>query len=505
MSTWDGPLGVFDLETTGVDTDTARIVSACIAVLDADGGPTARWDWLLDPGVEVPEAASAVHGITTERARSEGRRAEAAIGEIAQTIRVLLAQGVPLVVYNAPYDLTLLDRECRRHGLPPIAEPAPVIDPLVIDKALDRYRKGKRILEATAEVYGVELDGAHDAAADAICAGRVAQALARRYPEDLDLSVADLHGRQEIWYVEQAANFEEYVRTKPGRERYVADRSWPVRPVGDPNTFVDTQPIPPLPPQPGRVPILDFSEIQNRALPQAEAVPQAEDLRRSGASPRQAPSVPLADLVGALSIEDEIDVDFGGRVEPDVEGEETPEPSVDEADSIEEKAEPDVEPEPVPAAEPDPAPATPSDAPRVTTVLRLAAAIVTDPAGRALLVRKRGTERFMQPGGKVEPGESAVETLTRELREELGLELDPDKVEYLGIFRAEAANEPDTLVSAAVFALVTDQEVAAQAEIDEILWIDSAEVDVPLAPLSSEQLLPLWQERRESASGGGLF
>ena len=496
MSTWDGPLGVFDLETTGVDTDTARIVSACIAVLDADGEVTVRWDWLIDPGVEVPEAASAVHGITTERARAEGRPAESAIAEIAQTLRVLFSQGVPLTVYNAPYDLTLLDRECRRHELTPIEATAPVIDPLVIDKAVDRYRKGKRTLEATAEFYGVELDGAHDAGADAICAGRLAQEIARRYPDELDLGLADLHGRQEIWYVEQAQSFEQYVRAKPGREDYVADRSWPIRPVGDPNTFVDTQPIPPLPPQPGRVPILDFSQFQ-RELPSAPTE-----------APRQAPSVPLTDLVGALSIEDELDVEFGDGAEPDVESDETPEPSAEAP--LENDAGPEPEPEPLVESEPDvdevppPAPAA-AEAPRATTVLRLAAAIVTDPAGRALLVRKRGTERFMQPGGKVEPGESAVETLTRELREELGLELDPEKAEYLGIFRADAANEPDTLVSAAVFALVTDQELEAQAEIDEIRWIDSTEVDFPLAPLSSEQLLPLWRERREAASGSGLF
>jgi DNA polymerase-3 subunit epsilon len=490
VSTWDGPLGVFDLETTGVDTDTARIVSACIAVLDADGAVTARWDWLIDPGIEVPAGASAVHGITTDRARAEGRPAEVAIAEISQTLRVLLAQGVPLTVYNAPYDLTLLDRECRRHDVAPLEAPAPVVDPLVIDKAVDRYRKGKRTLEVTAERYGVALEGAHDAGADAIAAGRVAQALGRAFPEELGDSAADLHGRQEIWYVEQARSFEEYVRTKPGREAYVADRSWPVRPVGDPNTFVDTQPIPPLPPRPGQVPIVDFSDFDRRMLGAARAehdVPQA-------------PEVPVATLIESLTVVEEVEIGAGAEPdasEPEISAPEAPEPEVSAPDDVEPEAEPAAD---EPSA-PEPASAEANAAPRATTVLRLAAAIVTDPAGRCLVVRKRGTELFMQAGGKVEQGESALETLTRELREEVGLELDPEQAEYLGIFRASAANEPDTLVSAAVFAVAGPDDLEPLGEIEELRWIDSADTELPLAPLTRDELLPLWDQRRSSADG----
>jgi DNA polymerase-3 subunit epsilon len=150
MSSWADRLGVFDLETTGVDVETARVVTACIAVLDAEGRVVQRWDWIADPGVEIPEAAAAVHGITTERARAEGRASELVIAEITQTLRTLFGLGVPVVVYNAPYDLSLLDRECRRNELEPLDDPAPVIDPLVLDKQVDTYRKGKRTLEVAA-------------------------------------------------------------------------------------------------------------------------------------------------------------------------------------------------------------------------------------------------------------------------------------------------------------------------------------------------------------------
>jgi len=433
MTNW-GRLAVFDLETTGVDIETARIVSACIAVLDANGVVESRWDWLADPGVEIPAGASAVHGITTERARALGRPAGQVIGEVAQSLRVLFGLGIPLVVYNAPYDLSLLDRECRRHLLEPLVPPTPVIDPLVIDKAVDKYRKGKRTLEITAELYGVRLEGAHDAGADAVAAGRVAQALLRAYPLEVDVPAAELHLRQVSWYAEQAASFADFIRREKGDLGFVADSAWPVRPLEHASSVLDTQPQPAPEPRPSRtVPYLDF---ETGAL--ELAIPEL-----ALEAPRHA-SIPFVP------------------------------PSFSE----------------VYAAAPPPV--RPS-------VLRVAAGIITDPAGRTLLVRKRGTSMFMQAGGKIEKGESALDALQRELREELGLELDLDATEYLGSFRAEAANEENTVIRAEVFAVQTTLGFIASGEIEELVWIDTDEpAGISLAPLTRDTVLPLWMSRRSA-------
>lgn len=225
---WFETLGVFDLETTGIDVETSRVVSANVSVIGPDGVILQRQDWLADPGVEIPPQASAVHGITTERARAEGRPAAEVIGEIIGAIRSIFERGLALTVYNAPYDLTLLNREALRHGVAPLALPAPVIDPLVIDKAVDRYRKGKRTLEAAALVYGVELTDAHDAGADAIAAGRVAQAMAAKHPAELGIDVHELHRRQTDWSAEQSANFADYMRRTHNPD-FVETAGWPER------------------------------------------------------------------------------------------------------------------------------------------------------------------------------------------------------------------------------------------------------------------------------------
>lgn len=228
MSNWSDTLAVFDLETTGIDVETSRIVSATVAVIDRAGEVLERVDWLLDPGIEIPAQATNVHGITTEYAAENGRGAAEGVAEIVATIREHLGRGLPLVAYNAPYDLTLLNRESLRHGVFPLVAPSPVVDPLVIDKAVDRYRKGKRTLEVTSAFYGVSLDDAHDSGADAIAAGRVAQAIARAHAAKLPVTVSELHDLQAKWSLEQAESFQAYMRRERDPE-FVASGGWPER------------------------------------------------------------------------------------------------------------------------------------------------------------------------------------------------------------------------------------------------------------------------------------
>lgn len=216
----------FDLETTGRDPQQALIVTATLVMVDASGRAASSAEWLVDPGVPIPAEAAAVHGVSTERAQAEGMGAGRAVREITETLRDLFAAGIPVVAFNAVYDFTVMDREARRHGVEPL-EPMPVIDPFVLDRQVDRYRKGKRTLGAAAEHYGVRLDDAHTSAADALAAVEVADVIARRHPQ-LDVPLADLHTQQARWKAEHAASFEEYLRRKDPAA--TVSRAWPVEP-----------------------------------------------------------------------------------------------------------------------------------------------------------------------------------------------------------------------------------------------------------------------------------
>jgi 8-oxo-dGTP pyrophosphatase MutT (NUDIX family) len=125
--------------------------------------------------------------------------------------------------------------------------------------------------------------------------------------------------------------------------------------------------------------------------------------------------------------------------------------------------------------------------------IHVSAAVIVDDRGHALVVRKHGTTRFMQPGGKPEAGESAAATLIRELEEELALQVDEADLVPLGTFVSAAANEPDHRVVADAFALrAQPADVVVQAELAELRWLEPGDwTSVPLAPLSSEHLLPI--------------
>ncbi len=225
---WSKRLAVFDLETTGLDLREARIVTACAVEIDEDGQVVGRnKEWLANPGIDIPLAASNVHGITSEIAKANGRQAKDVVAELIETLNGFFSDGVPVVAYNAPYDFTILHFEALRHGLDPIVEPRPVIDPMVLDKFVDTYRPGKRTLKVAAEVYGINLEDAHNATADAVAAGRVAQAIARKYADRLPADVVELHNAQVEWSNSQDDSYEKFRRgTVPD---FTVQRGWPVK------------------------------------------------------------------------------------------------------------------------------------------------------------------------------------------------------------------------------------------------------------------------------------
>lgn len=254
MTPWpDLRLAAFDCETTGIDPFTARIVTGAVAFVGGDLEPDTV-SMLADPGVEIPAEATAVHGVSTQHARANGIPAPAVIASLVNTI-ASRPEGSAVVCMHARYDLTVLECEARRHGLVPLSERGPlhVVDIRVLDLWLDKYRAGKRTLVDLCREYGARIDSAHDAAADAVAAARVAwwighevdvfrrgrsreevrELLALRKEWDhVRHDLPKLHEAQARWAAEQAADLEAHFAAKGEPERVA--REWPIlrAPVG---------------------------------------------------------------------------------------------------------------------------------------------------------------------------------------------------------------------------------------------------------------------------------
>lgn len=214
----------FDLETTGVDPSTARIVTAAF-VESVDRSRT----WLADPGVAIPEPARAVHGITTEFAQANGAPVADVVAELCTFLAGLKAEDAVVVGHNIVYDLSVMAAEVKRHQ-PQIDLAAllpTIIDTFVLDKRIEQFRRGKRTLTETAKRWKVTLLDAHDAAADALAALDISRALAESSEEIANLTRDEIMAAQGDWKRAQAADLQSWLRRK-GNTEAVVDGSWPM-------------------------------------------------------------------------------------------------------------------------------------------------------------------------------------------------------------------------------------------------------------------------------------
>ncbi len=227
----DAPLASLDLETTGRDPASDRILAIALFRQQDAGTPTPIVDTLVDPGsdVAIPPEAAAVHGITRERLTAEDAPPlDAVLLEVHAALCDLAADGIAVVIYNAPFDWPFLAAELARLDPPRHLPACALVDPLVLDRHVDRYRKGKRTLEAAAEHYGVALDDAHEASADALASLGVARAIGHTYPDIGGLSPQELHALQVQAHNVWKDSFNAYLR-RLDADRDPVTGTWPGR------------------------------------------------------------------------------------------------------------------------------------------------------------------------------------------------------------------------------------------------------------------------------------
>lgn len=231
MGGWlTGELLGLDLETTGVRRHGDVPVSFAL-VRVAGGRVLGRRSGLVDPGRAIPAGATAIHGITTERARREGIGLPRAVELLAEGVLAAGEAGVPVVGMNLSYDLSMLDHQLRRctgGGLLEAGWGGPALDVLVLDRRLDRYRPGTRRLGSLCTHYGVTLTSAHEAGADAEAAVAVLLALCDRFPELTAIELGELTRLQAGWHREWVARAAARRAETGGGPLEVGAEEWPV-------------------------------------------------------------------------------------------------------------------------------------------------------------------------------------------------------------------------------------------------------------------------------------
>jgi len=213
-----GQIVVMDTETTGTDVEKDRIITCFVGVMSvATGEIFEKWSWFINPGIDISEGATAVHGITNEDVTLSGQDPKEAIFQIIQRLDILQRRGLACVAMNCAFDYTIIDRETLRHW-PNIRafEPKLVFDPMVFDRAVDKFRKGSRKLVDLAAHYGVPVEtNAHDAEADCRMAGRVAIKLLG-HSRLAELTMSEVHAKLILTHRNNNLSLASYWATNKG-------------------------------------------------------------------------------------------------------------------------------------------------------------------------------------------------------------------------------------------------------------------------------------------------
>lgn len=200
MSWLDGRMVPIDTESTGTDPTEARIVQVTVG-LSIRPGDWNPWTCVVNPGVPIPEAAAKIHGYTDERVEAEGVDPRQAL-EIAWGMLDDAAYlSEPVVAHNAAFDLTLLDREFRRHLGKQLPAGLIVLDTLCLFRRFD-WTTGGRSLGKLAERHGIVFP-AHDAEADALASLRLLHILGGMNDVLPLIEPTALHEAQIGWWAQQ--------------------------------------------------------------------------------------------------------------------------------------------------------------------------------------------------------------------------------------------------------------------------------------------------------------
>jgi DNA polymerase III alpha subunit (gram-positive type) len=203
----DAVWNIIDVETTGIDPKNHRVIE-CAVVKMQHGAELYRWSQVFNPGREIELIITESTGITPEQL-VEAPPIRLFLDHIDQCL-----EGGVWVAYNAFFDMFHLAGEFMRHGHQPLLT-APV-DPFVWIGYLDKYEKGKKLVDAC-QRRGIALD-AHKAVEDAAATGKLLWSLRDVLPDDYDRVIRE----QETLKEEQRLYLKSYWR-KSGRDADAAE------------------------------------------------------------------------------------------------------------------------------------------------------------------------------------------------------------------------------------------------------------------------------------------